>query len=305
MKIEFGFQANCSELVTHLGCRTPVEVAAGMKKLAELTRGHWEVDLGQYAAHSQYDPEGVVELPEEETFIKLPNEALEGTLILGGGASDLRLDSKALLPKLEPLVSKKMFQALQQVSQFDIMVDLVVPGIPDKVRFEYDCWCGEDQLHFGIDSISLPEMALFHWIRSFFKADGVTHDGGNPFPYMAWLAYHYDDKEDGLEFLGDAFSDDEIEDWALKDLEENPPLPGSQPPDEDDRRFIGPFGKPEGDSGGEEEPEEYEEEEPLSPWAPQPQGRPRKKNPERQNTVLSQEKPKKKKGFFSRLFGGK
>ena len=73
MKIEFGFQANCSELVTHLGMTTIQEIAEAMRRIEEITGWKWHLQLDWRQVDEQKND-------GEFRYVRLPAEDLESLL---------------------------------------------------------------------------------------------------------------------------------------------------------------------------------------------------------------------------------
>ncbi len=76
MKVEFGFQANCSEIITYLGASTREEVVAAMGKLQEATGWTWRITESiKYTGEDKKDNWW-------NYYVLVPVEKLEELLIL-------------------------------------------------------------------------------------------------------------------------------------------------------------------------------------------------------------------------------
>ncbi len=268
MKIEFGFQANCSELVTHLGFTTGEDIAAGMKKVAELTGWTWKVK------------------PTEDHELAIPSGKIDAHLVkVDDDDGIFGIDSDALIAALGDEIPADLSGALKDSEK------LLTPGLyspaGEKLVFEYACWCGEDQFHLSIDGIDIPDMPMFHKIRSLFDSDFMPHDGGDMFPYMAWFSFHYNNKDMAVKILEEFSSGDPEED--LEDIRNNPPLPGSKPPSRKDMNMLRSFLGEDEDDGEDADDDDDEK---------NGKGDVSRRHPGPQPTA----KPPQKKGFFGRLF---
>ncbi len=222
MKVEFGFQSNCSELVTHLGCVTKDEVVQGMQRLAKVTDWSWRVKA----------PDGeTVDIPRKAITIELIPNIEE--------ASIMEVDPRALARVLAGRVAQATLDSLNNRPQDWCMELEFTSPSGDTLTPEYQCWCGENQLHFGISTDDICDYPQFHLIRSRFGSDFMPHDGGDFFTYMAWMANYYIDEDTAMDLLEQFSSGDAEEDLEL--IRENPPLKGSKPPLKEDLDMIKSF----------------------------------------------------------------
>lgn len=76
MKIEFGFQANCSELVAYLGITTIPEIIEVMRTMEEVTGWTWRVE-GDYPIPGTGEP-----VSKGNLYVRIPMDRLEELLVL-------------------------------------------------------------------------------------------------------------------------------------------------------------------------------------------------------------------------------
>ena len=229
MRIEFGFQANCSSLMAEIWVGNKDELLTAMTKVQELSGWTWRVDL--YTSGSRnYVLVPVDELRrllvvreyefQGEKGIKVVialNKLFDhwGEMIPEKIMKDWGEDWPALGRFQEPqLMNLGVEEPLHMVSEKSFRWYLLKAGeplfYPEKGMFGF---------FLGMDHHDLRIMPIFHWLRKEYDGRYFTGDGGSTRYYEYWLDYHFGDRE-------------KDEKWELdEDNEESPPLPNSSTPD--------------------------------------------------------------------------
>ncbi len=246
MKIEFGFQANCSEIISYLGASTREEVLAAMEKLQEATGWSWCLT----------DP-----WKDSSFFIGIPPCHLEELLVIDQKEGFLHSNYKTLLPLLGdnyPIWAKGLVKELITARDMQenlplwkmVLVDLpegtsAVMGLPDDLKdhekvpisLNYQGNLEIDELDpelcFMIGDRNFHGLPRFHWLRSLFQTGFDGNDGGSRRPYTAWLAYHYLKEQSIQPPLEEVLSAGDLEEIA-----KYPPLAGSLEPNQDDIEWV-------------------------------------------------------------------
>jgi len=244
MRIEFGFQANCSELVAYLGWRTTEEIVAGMRRIQEITGWTWRMDV----------------TPEDRTgdewrilggySILVPGEKFEElfTSIPGRGNIYHGMVPSELIAVWGDLLPEDAKEELRWMSRDDpdypwdkIHLPTLrnIPesdpihrptGSDDEAQLDLLFYQNEeyleDGMHLDVGDKEIHSFPIFHKVR---KDLGADYTDGTSY-YKEWMEYHY--------LLPDTWE------LGLSDIDEeeaisrNPPLPGSSGPDEYDIMVI-------------------------------------------------------------------
>lgn len=199
MEIEFGFQLNCSELVTHLGVAERGEVLHAMHVIAEMTGWKWAIFVHVRTG----ERDGWARTP-----VGVPLDALDALLVVDD--ENIFIDPRRLAERLEPGVSADILKALQRQREEPHVVEsfrpVLVPthavnqvdGITnvDSVGTFMECSGNQKRgLCLIMQDWGATEMPVFHSIRRRFHSDFQTHDGGKLDGYAEWMAYHFYSKQ--------------------------------------------------------------------------------------------------------------
>ena len=259
MKIEFGFQANCSELVAYLGATTKEEIVELMLRMSEITGYTWRISNSA----RKEEPNGDVSM--HSFSILLPNDRIRDLLEVNidpdHGSNSLGILPSSIVPLWSDLIPEFVKEHLNEVTNLILDEDykyltrfalnnyLYLTDIPveqpilienkkspsntylDFKNFDCD---GGNELNFQIDSIFIEDFPFFHWFRKQLDAPYDSHDGGTYRYYRGWMAYHFflEEKTDGMTEIESLplykeLIADEFEDSIIERLKSNPPLPDS------------------------------------------------------------------------------
>ena len=200
MEIEFGFQANCSELVTHLGFSNPEAIARAMKKIQEFTGWSWWAT--DYL---------------ESYLVRVPMKGLEDLLVLDLKRGRVAIPPEKLLAHWKDRLTPQQLEELSSLEWLDpvdeIAVELTdtikllelpldklvrVPGkqtldmaVTADLDIEEDIAEEEPDLVFMIADGEIGMMAIFHKLRKLFDSFACGFDGGKTDNYEDWMAYHF------------------------------------------------------------------------------------------------------------------
>ncbi len=252
MKIEFGFQANCSELVTYMGARTREEIIAVMRRAQEATGWSWRINN-----------ESFFDKLDDLVYVLVPVEHLERLLVIESRKERLGIDAWSFLqivgPHLPDAVREEFTSFALEINQksprvrplFDFESHVELTDIPPEklvTKSRYKPWGELSLSHFMADHFKtygfhflmdqgtdLPLFPVFHRIRAEFKSPLLGHET----LYLWWMAYHLLDKERTKGQLDNL--------WLLKgtvqekciQFERYLPLPGTPPLSKDDRSYLG------------------------------------------------------------------
>lgn len=222
MKLEFGFQSNCSELVTCLGIVDRDEVLRALKTISRLTGWNWGVNI-----YSK----------EIKGLIPVPNDRLDEVLVVYTSGRVFRktrvvVDPEKVVSIWEGSIVEKQIEYLRDEFEggwlhlclYDGPVDRILRRADYRVislafGWEHD-WRG---LSFCIDSADVGLMPQFHAITREFDSDFGGHDGGTEEFFALWLAFHFLDKEESIELIKELEGPSEV-DAAVSRFEANPPV---------------------------------------------------------------------------------
>ncbi|MBM3134883.1 MAG: hypothetical protein FJZ89_06300 [Chloroflexi bacterium] len=223
MKIEFGFQANCSELVTHLGITERSEVLKALETIARITGWTWG---------AQREIEGVI--------IRIPMERMNEVLVTT--EEEIGVVPNSILSiwndKLDERTKQKIIKfskrfLLQLVLYKNTDDSIVISTEPEyELRF-YCCGYSGDCQKKGLTMALFQhheahKMPAFHAIRKEFDLGYETHGGGSTDSYMEWMAYHFVDKERTKEAVRATPRIEWLAESIIADYEEYPPLDRSK-----------------------------------------------------------------------------
>jgi len=185
MQIEFGFQSNCSELVTHLGMVEPDEIITAMKRIVKLTGWNWALKI--LAAGS-----------ESELLLPIPYDKIN-SLIRIDECRDEKFDR--IIEFWSDHIDKKQKKAMVDDEYDDLIFGLeLFDGPVDKISIVKWRWglpvdlsgseSGTPGLTFIISETESKVFPAFHIIRMEFDADLGLY-GGNPQYYINWMKFHF------------------------------------------------------------------------------------------------------------------
>ena len=238
MEIEFGFQANCSELVTHLEFSTKEEIAQAMLRIQELTGWTWRIR----GSDQRRNEEGKI-LSVTTYHIMIPQDRLEQLFELDRETGDFGFRPADLIPVWEGRLSDPVKESMirrgteappgwrcDRPRLMDISPDEPVATFDRPVSWfsvNISCECGRSGLRIWFGHCETPLMPQFHKIRRSFNSDYQGHDGGSIRDYMEWMGYHYLDKKTVIEYLKKWRDTEEDVMSDIKCFEKYPPLPES------------------------------------------------------------------------------
>ena len=224
MKIEFGFQANCSELVSFLGAHSRDEVVAAMKRIQGLTGWNWWITdwMGHYSI--------LVSIEALEELLEVDEE--KGKFSVSPGALIQHWDEHIPLDLKKELLSLDWLPESMELTDFPADGAVVQkmnpaesePTILVNIVDDY----GRKGFHVLIGDCEYQLMPQFHKIRKAFSRD-CSKLGGNSMNYLQWMAYHFSDRQATIRHL-ERYYPQEGEDYVhskTKWFQQAPPLPGS------------------------------------------------------------------------------
>ena len=224
MKIEFGFQSNCSELVTHLGALSRDGIIAAMKTISRLTGWKW----GAWAFGPRIG---------EAVVVPISDDLLEEVIVI----SEVGVLSRSvhILVHVEKLISrwedhlekwqKEMlregaFLGEQMLTLYDGPEDEVLVELPDKsigvapsdldsVKKGFNLW---------ISDYEIGNFPQFQAIAREFASIVRGYDGGTENIYAEWLAVHFF-PEEAEEIIHERYPNHEKRERAISYLKSHPP----------------------------------------------------------------------------------
>ena len=195
MKIEFGFQANCSEMMTYLCPLTLEDVHSAMLRIKELFGGTWRSNI---------------KVGSDKYYILMPDEKIPELIMIDMGkhGQGLCIDQRKLGDLWEgelPAEVRKWFREHRIIPGMDYeipMLTTISSEEPIAVNVERpiaitDGFCpifGEtyrDGFYFMIsdlDEWSLPE---FHRLRNAFGSRYSSYGTGGTRRYDEWMFMHF------------------------------------------------------------------------------------------------------------------
>lgn len=223
MRVESGFQSNCSELVSHLGILDREEIIEAMRTISRITGWVWGIRA--------YDDPNILVVP-------VPVNRLPEVLSpLDGGGADSR---SCLSVDLEKLVSiwseelkKPQVQLLRKVARDDRGLSLELYDGPEhetlnhwpksSMDFYLGCGCGRKGLTLSVESHSAEELPQFQLITREFDSDISGEDCCYEYTYEEWLAVHFL-PEESQKLIRDVYERPRKVERRMKYLKEHPPI---------------------------------------------------------------------------------
>ena len=256
MRIELGFQANCSELVTHIGLTKREDIVKAMAEIARITGWNWWIDTNG----DEYLP---VQIPQLDELVSISSDELgvDGDKILEMWQDSLDEQIKKTIMEDADLVkyqnddylefAKKNKLPPEEISKHILEKDLYhlilvgdkdqdrLPGDPFDYRLGADitCNCPRKGLVFSSWDYYMEPLPAFHAIRTALGGDLDGCEGGGTHDYVEWMIYHFMDRKRALEMVGG----EKPEEDALKKLERldrYPPLDKSRKPSPKDIELV-------------------------------------------------------------------
>lgn len=224
MKIEFGFQSNCSELVTHLGPLSRDGIIAAMKTISRLTGWKWGARLFGIRIR-------------EATIIPIGNDSLEEVIVISevgvlSRSAQLQVHAERLITIWEGHLEERQKEMLregaflreQMLTLYDgpedeVLVELpdrsirVAPSDLDSVKKGFNLWIGDGEI------ANFPQ---FQAIAREFASIVRGCDGGTENVYAEWLAVHFL-PEEAEEIIHKRYPNHEKRERAISYLKSHPP----------------------------------------------------------------------------------
>jgi len=204
LKVEFGFQANCSELVTHLGMATIDSIAETMRRIEDLTGWTWRLQIDWRSTDEQKNI-------GEFRYLRLPMDDLESLLVFkqtDGTWIDIGIQRDKLLETVKEAIHlpRRFFKTLG-LDPNDPVLDGCLVALVDAPADESVVWLNEDLGWPGIaysceckrkvfsiilsENEYIPALQAFHKIREQY-ATGFHGIGGYSVErYALWLSFNY------------------------------------------------------------------------------------------------------------------
>jgi hypothetical protein len=240
MKVEFGFQSNCSELVAHIGILDREEIIEALKVISDMTGRTWCTDF--YWRVEKEDG------PSMDSFdIPIPNERLSYVI------TDFKSVSEA--PKRSPLIDYEKLISISKESLEEWQIERIrknaasnewMPlrlvsdesmsmefinrnGEIEKVSWKrpafrafFHCGCGRKGLTLDTDNHWVESFPEFHAITREFNSHFYVEDCGyNPI-FAEWLVVHFLPDE-VQKLLGELYDDPEERRSSISYMKEHPP----------------------------------------------------------------------------------
>ena len=246
MRIEFGFQANCSELITHLGFTEKADIIQAMGAIEDFTGWTWRVQVG-----SRFPREiSRGEIKNHSCYILVPTGVLESLIEFHEKPSGYRgfvINTKELILQFEsipPDVEKELIDMSKPREQNILWIERnpCLMNIPaahpvfftnkwmNSVNSSISCDCGTFDFACWIGNHDADMFPAFHKIRRKFLNTFHTHGCGDCY-YLEWMGYHFMNKDRVEEYMrwfrkNDKRKEDEIQ-FDIEFIAKNPPLPDS------------------------------------------------------------------------------
>lgn len=233
LRIEFGFQSDCSELLTHLGITSRDEVLKAIRTISRITGWIWGADSGYGKLipirPNEYDDVLVV----EDELIGADSATL---LSIWGDEFD-----RAMRSHLEKRTShpKRFVQLLGLVLYEGPLDKVEKPRNGNYLRAKCMCDCERGGLKLSLtQDCVVAEMPAFHAVRGEFGSDIATHGTGSDDTYLLWMAYHFVDKKETERYLKRSTESERDAEKCISEFERHPPIDGSKPLTDEELRRI-------------------------------------------------------------------
>jgi hypothetical protein len=258
MRIEFGFQANCSELVTHLGFTKREDIVKALAEIARVTGWNWWVHV--WGNPGQNLP---LQVPQLDGVLSLDasHMGVEGARILELWGD--RLDEKAKKTILDDAdrvkfhnddyleFAKKNKMPAEEIAGHllnERLYPLELVGGQDRAGLPRDpfyfrlgadisCNCPRKGLVLRTRDYSMEPLPAFHAVRIAFQSDLDDCHGGHIGDYLDWMIYHFIDKQRAIDRIdGEEQEEDRME--KLEGLERYPPLDKTKGLPQKDKEMV-------------------------------------------------------------------
>jgi hypothetical protein len=227
MEVELGFQANCSELVTHLGFTKREDIIKALADIAKLTGWSWWIEV-----FNQWLPVPTGKLDELVTVRD----------------NDVGVGRATILSEWKDRLNEDTIAYIHRTAEFDELEGLHLVGDKESSNlpgdpFDSTLWaivCDCEKPGFSIQlfqHFQIEEMPAFHSIRMAYDSDFRGHDGGSDMIYLMWLAYHFVDRNAVIALIKRTETFFESRE-TIKTLEKYPPLDNSSKLPEDDIKRV-------------------------------------------------------------------
>ncbi len=266
MKIEFGFQANCSELVTHLGFTTKEEIALAMKQIQELSGWSWRLcqwrnTVGEDGKERYEQVALLLPVEELEELIQITEHpSLSGEKMIGVGREAFLKVKGDILPedirklfigsgkKQGRRTKKRQAQGWQNPHTLGRVALVNIPSTQELVSLDgetttLDLWmscdCEKPDINLRCGDHDIPNYPLIHELKMIYGTE-IHPQGSGSGEYLEWLGYHFIQprciaEEEVRKYYHD---DPGHQEYVLKEFQKHPPLPGSEKLREDDLTWL-------------------------------------------------------------------
>jgi hypothetical protein len=217
MEVEFGFQANCSELVTHLGFTDREDIIKALENIARITGWNWWIEVF-------------------DQWLRVPTEKLGELVSIIDNRMGIDADrisgvwDRELLAKTKEYVNKtKGIKNTYTLNLVDVgkKADENYDPFQSPLWAIHDCGCGKKELTILLTQHCIvEEMPAFHAIRMIYNSDFVAHAGSEA-DYLDWLAFHFFDKKAVIDDFKANYSEVEVKE-KIELLEKYPPMDKSK-----------------------------------------------------------------------------
>jgi len=237
MKIEFGFQSTCSELVSHLGMVSRDEVMKALRVIARITNMNWAIAL-----------RASIDGQERQKLVPVGDGELERIVtVVDSGYNLWQIDDDSVMDILSG-ISDQEIRAMKDIIAVakdnlqHIKVVLCRPGHdttepPQQSGLSFsiysDCeFCHRKGLSIRISNLEVEAMPEFHAIVSEFNSWFGGHDGGSADEFITWLVCQFIDKRKAERWnaeLKEGKEEGEDSYPHLDNMERYPPIDRSKP----------------------------------------------------------------------------
>jgi len=264
MKVEFGLQANCSELVAVLGRMSETEILEAMRRIVELTgwslRVRTSIDVTDDNGNTS----------QKTVYVLVPADRLED-VYASFSSTKAYVSYQCIDVKKTHDGETARYFGIDVVKLMDVLGDSVPEPIRERfyemkyhtngrLRMPYLMLSSSEDIviesasptymifHYSIDSEfdeglqitagdnEIEEFPAFHKARIGLNGQAFAHDGGSMKKYCEWTGYYFLNRRKVLEHIYERVSGNKREfTYEIERLEKNPPLPGTG--DLKDREF--------------------------------------------------------------------
>lgn len=193
MRIEFGFQANCSEMISEITFPDLPSLMEAMKRIQEVTGWSWwyvsnDLDLQLFLPVELWD-ELLISNMEERTFaidiprlVEMWKDEIPEEILSDLRSKETGREGGSCTPVLTEL-SPEEHVTTEEIGDFNMAWHCV-----------FNKKTGSLGMNFMINDHDIHLFPHLHWVRTEYGGgiDSMEGDGANPEHYMKWMEFHFD-----------------------------------------------------------------------------------------------------------------